>query len=116
VGRTYHKDIVVVATAYPYTNAEWWTRQKNMAWPISKQGRRAFLQALVETVARTPDGRGKGVIWWYPEAIPVKGLKIWNGGATALFDAGGNVLPAAGAFRPRPKPGEARSAAPASPS
>ena len=36
--------------------------------------------------------------WWYPEAIQVPGLFIWGGGSLALFDAGGNVLPAASRF------------------
>ena len=41
----------------------------------------------------------KGMLWWYPEAIPVRGLRVWNGGATALFGTDGEALPALEAFR-----------------
>jgi len=34
--------------------------------------------------------------------IPVKGLRVWNQGATALFDTQGNVLPAVKAFELKP--------------
>ena len=41
---------------------------------------RAFLAELVKTVRETPDGRGIGVVYWYPESILVDGLRVWNGG------------------------------------
>jgi hypothetical protein len=46
-----------------------------------------------------PNDLGAGVVWWYPEAIQVPGLFVWGGGSLALFDAGGNVLPAAADFQ-----------------
>lgn len=46
----------------------------------------------------TPRGLGRGVFYWYPESIPVEGLKVWNGGATAVFDREGSALPAVNAF------------------
>jgi len=97
----YGKDIMVVETAYPYRNAEAWKRnpkKRNLNWPISPQGQLAFLTDVVRAVRETPNGRGIGVIWWYPESIPVRNLRIWNRGATALFDTRGNALPAIGAF------------------
>lgn len=54
---------------------------------------------LVQTVRETPNGHGLGVLWWYPEAIPVQGLSVWNSGATALFDQSGRVLPAMDVFK-----------------
>ena len=98
--RTYRKDIVVVETAYPYRNIRSLQGNKNMAWPLSPEGQLAFLADVVKTVRRTPDRRGIGVVYWYPESIPVKGCRIWNGGATALFDSQGNALPALKAFAP----------------
>ena len=92
----YGKDIMVVETAYPYRGD--WSEKKNMAWPISPQGQNQFLTELIRTVRQVPEHRGLGVLYWYPESIPVKGLRIWNGGATALFDAQGNALPALKAF------------------
>lgn len=94
----YGRDIMVVETAYPWREQRWWSGKENMSWPISKDGQRAFLAELVSAVRGVPGGRGLGVIYWYPESIPVKGLSVWNGGATALFDGEGEVLPGARAL------------------
>ncbi|MHC5054781.1 MAG: glycosyl hydrolase 53 family protein [Planctomycetota bacterium] len=96
--REFAKPIVVVETAYPHRGAEWWSKQKNMSHPITPEGQAAFLKELAEAVRATPGGRGRGIFYWYPESIPVEGLKVWNGGATAVFDKSGNVLPAAKAL------------------
>jgi arabinogalactan endo-1,4-beta-galactosidase len=98
----YKKDIMVVETAYPYRNEAAWRKnpkKKNLNWPISPKGQQAFLADVVTAVRQTPNKRGIGVIWWYPESIPAKGLRVWNGGATALFDSQGNALPAIRAFK-----------------
>ncbi len=95
------KDIIIVETAYPYRGAEW-AKDKNMDWPISPEGQKQFLQDLVAAVRETPGGHGLGVIYWYPEAIPVTGMGIWNGGSTALFDSNGSALPALEAFHAEP--------------
>ena len=95
----YHKDIMIVETAYPWRGRSWADRS-NMAWPITQDGQAAFLQELTEVVVQTPENRGLGVIYWYPEAIDVEGMNVWNGGATAVFDDNGNVLPSAKAMVP----------------
>ena len=59
------------------------------------QGQAQFVRDLVAAVAATPGGHGVGACLWYPEAIQVPGLFVWGGGSLALFDATGNVLPAA---------------------
>ena len=41
-----------------------------------------------------PDGRGLGILWWYPESVATDGLRMWHGGSTALFDENGEALPA----------------------
>ncbi len=95
----FQKDIFVVETAYPWRGRdEKWKDTETMAWPISPEGQRDFLAELIRTVRQTPDGRGLGVQWWYPEAIPTEGLFVWNNGGTALFDPEGNALPAVQAF------------------
>ncbi len=100
-GLRYGRDIMVVETAYPWRAGGWEgmaTTPTAMTWPASPEGQDRFLRDLLDAVAAVPDHHGAGVIWWYPEAIQVPGLFIWGGGSLALFDAGGNVLPAASRF------------------
>ena len=102
----YEKEIIVVETGFP------WTR-KNLdagnnvfdgdparmkaAYPPTPGGQKAFLAKLIKVVRQTPGGRGKGVIYWAPEWIAVRGLRSsWEN--IALFDERGNVLPAMDAF------------------
>ena len=99
---SFGKDVFVVETAYPYRTARVSKAKdgadKNMRWPMTPAGQQAFLSELIATIRETPNGRGMGVLWWYPESIPVKGLRVWNGGATAMFESEGNTLPALSAF------------------
>jgi arabinogalactan endo-1,4-beta-galactosidase len=95
--KRFHKDIVIVETAYPWKNADRWSSRKNMAWPISAEGQRNFMADLVASVKQTPDGHGLGVIYWHPESVPAKNAgPQWNGGDMALFDSEGRALPAIG--------------------
>lgn len=97
----YGKDIMVVETAYPWTDG--WTPdgpvQGTMIWPRTRDGQRAFLQDVTDAVRAIPNARGIGVVWWYPEAIRVPGLPVWGGGSLALFDDRGRITPAADVFR-----------------
>ena len=99
----FDKDILIVETAYPYRAIDVSSMEgadsTNMRWSMTPEGQESFLAELVQTVWEAPNGHGLGVLWWYPEAIPVQGLSVWNGGATALFDQNGNVLPAMDVFR-----------------
>jgi arabinogalactan endo-1,4-beta-galactosidase len=100
----YGRDIIVVETTYPWRAGGWEgmaTNSSAMIWPVSPQGQAQFLRDLVATVAAVPGNHGAGVIWWYPEAIQVQGLFVWGGGSLSLFDAGGNLLPAASEFGAR---------------
>jgi arabinogalactan endo-1,4-beta-galactosidase len=94
------RDVVVVETAYP-SCGEAWAKEKNMAWPATPEGQKQLLFDVLAAVRATPGGRGRGVVYWYPEAIPVKGLSIWNNGTTGLFGPDGAPLPALEAFAPR---------------
>lgn len=91
----YHKPIVVVETGYPYKPMAAGIRNPGspaFAYPFTPQGQADFLKALVIMVRQTPDGLGKGVIYWEPEWIPVKSAQgSWSG--TTLFDDAGNALP-----------------------
>lgn len=94
----YDVDIMIVETAYPWRSGGWeglGVDSSAMAWPISPQGQSAFLHDLVTSIRATPGHHGVGVVWWYPESVPVQGLFVFGGGSLALFDGAGNVLPAA---------------------
>jgi len=102
----YRKDIIVVETGYPWTTRNFDEAgsvfggdpaRLKASYPQTPEGQRAFLSELIRIVRQTPDGRGKGVLWWAPEWIPVKGLPSpWEN--IALFDPDGNALPALAAF------------------
>lgn len=97
----YGRDLMVVETSYPWRTGGWEdlaTNRAAMTWAVSPQGQARFVADLLDAVANTPSGHGLGVVWWYPEAIQVPGVFVWGGGSLSLFDAGGNVLPAANAF------------------
>lgn len=99
----FDKDILVVETAYPYRPLDFqYLRYANpnyMEWPQTPEGQRQFLTDLLKVVSETPNGHGLGVLWWFPESVPVSNLTVWNAGATALFDQSGCVLPAIDAFK-----------------
>jgi arabinogalactan endo-1,4-beta-galactosidase len=67
-------------------------------FPVSAEGQRQFLDALVNTVKNVQREMGWGVFWWYAEARPQSGLAVWEGGRYGLFDQNGNLLPAASVF------------------
>ena len=102
VARTYHKPVAVVETAYltaddPSIKP---ADRVGMPFPLTPRGQEQFLQALIQTVRATPDNLGAGVLYWYPESVPVKSPAVdaWYGGNAALFDHQGNALPAFAAF------------------
>ncbi|MGD0484266.1 MAG: glycosyl hydrolase 53 family protein [Gemmatimonadales bacterium] len=97
----YGKDVAVVETSYPWRAGGWESMATDLAamtWPVTAQGQAQFLRDVLDAVAAVPNGRGAGVMWWYPEAIQVSDLSVWGGGSLALFDGSGDILPAAGQF------------------
>jgi arabinogalactan endo-1,4-beta-galactosidase len=97
----YGREVMVVEASYPWRAGGWENGATNLAamtWGVSPQGQARFLRDVLGAVATVPSGRGLGVVWWYPEAIAVPGLFVWGGGSLALFDPGGDVLPAAATF------------------
>lgn len=80
----YHKDIIVVETAYNWRPAEY--IQKAGPFPETPEGQKQFLQEVNRVVQETPDGRGKGIFWWEPA---VTGPLTSRG----FFDDQGNALP-----------------------
>ena len=102
VARTYRKPVVVAETAYLQTEDPWMksSERRGMSFPLTPAGQKDFLAALIQTVRATPDGLGAGVLYWYPESVPVRDPAVnnWYGGGAALFDRHGSALPALAAF------------------
>ncbi len=92
----FRKPIFIVETGTPYRPT--WLPGP-IEWEASPQGQKDFLTKLIRTVKSTPYGLGVGVLWWFPEAVPVKKIDIWCDGAMGLFDEKGNPLPALEVFR-----------------
>ncbi len=98
--RTYHKDIIVVETAYNWQPSRE-TSDRPGPFPETPEGQRDFLDQVVRTVMDAPHGRGIGVFWWEP-AIAGGSL-----GSRSFFDYDGNSLPVLSVFgkytRPFPR-------------
>jgi arabinogalactan endo-1,4-beta-galactosidase len=87
------KDILIIETGYPHEPVK---QRPTTTWPMTPAGQQQFLNELISAVKATPDHRGLGVVWWYPEAVTTPGHQGWGGEALALFDQKGNLLPALG--------------------
>lgn len=102
--QTYQKDIMVVETAYDTAGGP----QRDLPFPPTADGQRAFLEELIRVVAATPNGHGIGVCYWAPEWIRVNQTHEpkWSDPIEnrALFDPAGNPRPGLAAFRKPPKP------------
>lgn len=86
----YHKDIVVVETAYNWRPAEY--RDVPAPFPETPEGQREFLDELNRVVLATPDGLGKGVFWWEP-AVEAGAIR-----SRGMFDEQNNALPVVSVF------------------
>ena len=91
------KDVVVVETAYPHTTDKWYEHPEELPYPMTPQGQYDMLHIITKTVLETPDKRGCGVCYWFPESVPVA-KHSWLGGSAALFDSEENALPGIHAF------------------
>ncbi len=99
VAEEFRLPVVVVETAYPWKHDEHFTSKPNLAFSLTPAGQRAFLAEVVGAVRATPHGLGRGVVYWHPEAVPVRDLTLWIGGSCALFDESGGLLSSASALR-----------------
>jgi len=99
--RTYHKDIILVETAYN------WRPSRDAAtrpgpFPETPDGQREYLDELARVVMDTPDGRCKGLFWWEP-AVGNRGSLV----SRSFFDENGNSQPVISVFdkytRPTPR-------------
>ncbi|HTQ40161.1 MAG TPA: glycosyl hydrolase 53 family protein [Pirellulales bacterium] len=93
------KRIMVLETNYPWENGG---SSSYAGWDKTPAGQEAEFQAVRSLVQGLPYNDGEGALYWYPEAVQAGGFNIYNGGATALFDATSshNALAAMNAFAP----------------
>ena len=113
ISARYDKDVIVVETAYAFTDQED-DFHPNIAnssmatpgYPFTPEGQRAMLRDIMAIVRAVPDGRGLGVFYWDATwtAVPGNGWEATNpesGNAwenQALFDYDWRVLPALDEF------------------
>jgi len=115
LAQRYNKELIVVETAYAYTldNQDGYgniiAREGQLipGYPATVEGQSAWLRDLMQVVKDVPGGLAKGVFYWEPAWLGLKGCG-WNpadpqsGNAwenQALFDFGGHVLPSLAVFR-----------------
>ena len=89
------KKIMLLETNSPWENSSVGDAAQ---FPKTPAGQQLEFQTVRDLIYNLPHDDGEGVLWWYPEAVPVSGFSIYNNGATALFDGAGganhNGLPA----------------------
>lgn len=92
---TYGKPVVIAETGFASRGQQF---EPTYEFPVSEQGQRDFLSALLDTVQAVPNGLGAGLFWWFAEARPAPGLPVWEGGRYGLFNQNGGLLSAAREF------------------
>lgn len=80
ISARYNKEVLIVETAYGHTTeslsgADIFTEEMSRigGYPPTVEGQGQFLQDLMETVRKIPDGKGLGIVYWEPAWLPVKG-------------------------------------------
>lgn len=113
VSARYGKDVIVVETAYAFTDQEDDTLPNILnrsmvipGYPFTPEGQRAMLRDVMAVVRAVPNGRGLGVFYWDATwtAVPGNGWDSTDPGSgnawenQALFDFNDRVLPALDEF------------------
>jgi arabinogalactan endo-1,4-beta-galactosidase len=112
ISARYGKDVAVVETAYAYTTADadgfpnlfGADSQRSGHYRASVQGQASLVRDVIDAVAQVPGGRGRGVFYWEPAWLGVRGAgwRTGEGNAwdnQAMFDARGRALPSLAVFR-----------------
>jgi len=98
---TYHKKIMIVETAFPWTfegadkyNNLFGDPKELIGYTASKEEQLKYLTGLVQAII---NGGGSGIMYWEPAWITSPMKDRWGHGSSwenaALFDFDGNVLP-----------------------
>lgn len=132
LARRYHKPLIVAEISMGFTMEDYRDREgphpegrKGMAtkpelvekldYPMTPQGQSDFMADVMAIIAGTPEGLGRGFVYWEPAWLPVPGVGWANDCALpylqepgpggnewanqALFDYDGNALPALARIR-----------------
>ena len=92
----YLKPVILVETAFPWTNSYWMTAMNDISPSIT--GQVQYVVGLAPIIRGVAGGRGAGVCWWGTEYQSVNGVNEAGFDTTSFFDAGGVLLPVAHAF------------------
>jgi arabinogalactan endo-1,4-beta-galactosidase len=107
----YHRDILIVETAYPWTLAgakpgDWVTSPNQLpdrtSLPATPAGQAAYFRQLRQILREVPGNRGLGFLAWEPGwlTVPPKPGELPPATNLAMFDPHGVALPSIDAFRP----------------
>lgn len=111
----YNKEVVVLETAYPFTNnsddsyANMVTEEetKTAGLPATVANQKLMLQATMNTVANVNGSKGLGVFYWEPLWVATSGVGVGKGLGNqwenqALFDFNNKALDSLNAFQYTP--------------
>jgi len=92
----YGKPVMVMETAFPWTNSYWTTNIYGLSGTTNGQAQ--YVVSLAEVVKAVANGLAAGIFWWGTEyqTLPLVNEAGFN--TAAFFDGAGNVLPGAGVF------------------
>jgi arabinogalactan endo-1,4-beta-galactosidase len=107
----YGKPLAVVETAYPWTledqdgypNVVGPSTKLPPDYPPTPAGQTRFLRDLLALIAQTPQGLGRGLVYWEPAWIPGVGWKPGAGNNwdnLTVFDAQGRALESIDCMQP----------------
>jgi arabinogalactan endo-1,4-beta-galactosidase len=86
----YGKPMVVVETAFPWTNSA-----ALVGLPATPEGQSRYVIELAKVVRGARGGLGRGIFWWGTEYQRVGGVPTAGFENRSFFDTAGEVLPAA---------------------
>jgi arabinogalactan endo-1,4-beta-galactosidase len=92
----YGKPLFVAETAFPWTNSYWTTNIYGI--PGTTNGQAQYVVALAQAARSVSNNLNAGIFWWGAEYQALNGVNEAGYNTASFFDAGGNVLPAAGVF------------------
>ncbi len=91
----YGKPVMVAETAFPWTNSVTSWTNKLYGFAPTVDGQVSFIAALAKVLQSVPNHLGAGIFYWGGEYQLANGVDEAGFNTTALFDAHGNLLPAA---------------------